>query len=282
LSIAYLNGVWQPAEEARVSVLDRGFLFGDGVYEVIPVFNGRVFAEDRHLARMARSLGQTGIKPPMSNDCWKHLFAEGIRRVGEVNAVLYVQITRGVSRARSHNYQNEEPTVLVLASGWPEYEQRPHDVVTMEDFRWSRADIKATSLVASGMIRNGAIADGYDDAILIRDGKVTEASASNVFIALDGMIVTPPASRYLLHGITRAVVIELAAAHGLPLQEREITHAELMAANEVWLTSTTHEVWPVASIDRCKVGSGEPGPLTNQVNSLYQAYKRSQTASSVM
>lgn len=274
MSIAYLNGSWQPIDEARVSVLDRGFMFGDGVYEVIPVYRGKTFAEDQHLARLANSLNELHITMPMAQDAWRELFAEAIERGGEDEAVLYVQVTRGVATSRTHIYETSEPTVLVTASKRVLRKiSDQYRMVTKNDFRWGRGDLKVISLAANSLLKNEALSEGYDDAILIRDGKVTEASSSNIFVIKDGVIATPVANNFLLHGVTRAQVMSLAQKHGMPLEERDVDEKELLTADEVWITSTSIEVWPVVSINGQAVGNGESGLLYQKMYQLFQELK---------
>ena len=274
MSIAYLNGSWQPLQEARVSVLDRGFMFGDGVYEVIPVYQGKSFAEDEHLARLATSLKELHIMMPRSEAEWRELFREAIERGDEDEAILYVQVTRGVAGSRSHVYEDSEPTVLITLSPRvkPSLDHRL-SVVTKEDFRWSRGHIKSISLAANSLAKNEAISEGYDDAIFIRNGKVTEASSSNVFVVKDGVVVTPIADNFLLHGITRAQVVALAKQHNIPFEERDISQEELLAADEVWVTATSIEVWPVQKVNDQWISNGEVGPIYKKIYNLFQELK---------
>ena len=274
MSIAYLNGSWQPLDETRVSVLDRGFMFGDGVYEVIPVYQGRPFAEDEHLARLATSLQELHISMPRSEDGWRELFREAIDRSDEEEAILYVQVTRGVARSRSHIYEDSEPTVLITLS--PRVNStldHKFSVVTKEDFRWTRGHIKSISLAANSLAKNEAIAEGYDDAIFVRNGRVTEASSSNVFVVKDGVVVTPTADNCLLHGITRAQVIALAKQHNIPFEERDISQEELLAADEVWVTATSIEVWPVNKVNNQRISDGEAGLMYKKMYNLFQELK---------
>ncbi len=274
MSIAYLNGSWQPLDETRVSVLDRGFMFGDGVYEVIPVYQGRPFAEDEHLARLATSLQELHISMPRSEDGWRELFREAIDRSDEEEAILYVQVTRGVARSRSHIYEDSEPTVLITLS--PRVNStldHKFSVVTKEDFRWTRGHIKSISLAANSLAKNEAIAEGYDDAIFVRNGRVTEASSSNVFVVKDGVVVTPTADNCLLHGITRAQVIALAKQHNIPFEERDVSQEELLAADEVWVTATSIEVWPVHKVNNQRISDGEAGLMYKKMYNLFQELK---------
>lgn len=276
-AVACLNGVWQAPGDARVSVLDRGFMFGDGVYEVIPVYGGRPFTLDRHLDRLDRSLDEVRISRPHSRERWVETIEESISRCGEPLATVYVQVTRGVAEIRSHLYpEHVEPTVLVLTSPAPilaRHEITPYNLITLDDFRWSRGHIKTISLIAAGMLKNEARARGADDAILVRDGRVTEATSSNVFVAIGGRIVTPPKSNLLLHGITRDVVVELCRESGVPVEEREIRVEELRSADEIMVTSSSHEVWPVGTLDGVTVGNGEAGVLWQQLDRLFQSCK---------
>ena len=280
MAIAYLNGEWQAPEEAKISVFDRGFMFGDGVYEVMPVYWGKVFTLDEHLKRLNRSLGEIRLKSPLTDQEWKALFSEAIDKSGEKTAVLYLQVTRGVAAQRALEYPVDvSPTVLVTVTAAPGLERRmitPYAMVTKQDFRWGRGDIKVVSLIASGLLKNEALDEGYDDAILIRDGLVTESTASNVFIVKDGIVLTPPKSSFLLHGITRDHVIGLIQANDIAFEERDIGEAELAGADEIWITSTGHEIWPVGELNGKTVGNGEAGLVWQAVDSLFQASKKEQ------
>ena len=283
MAIAYLNGVWQAPEDAKISVFDRGFMFGDGIYEVMPIYWGKVFTLDEHLVRLNRSLNEIRLDSPFTDTQWRSLFAEAIDKSCEETALLYLQVTRGVASMRSHEYPVDvKPTVLITitpAPGLERNEVQPFKMVTKQDFRWSRGDIKVVSLVANGLLKNEALAEGYDDVILLRDGLVTESSASNVFMVKDGVIVTPPKSSHLLHGITRDHVIALANANSVRLEEREISEAELVDADEIWITSTGHEVWPVGELNGKTIGNGEAGVSWQSMDSLYQASKKAQLQS---
>jgi len=235
-----------------------------------------VFTLDQHLARLDRSLGEIRLRNPHSDAEWRQLFTDAIGKSGLEIAYLYLQVTRGVAAERSHVYPDVAPTVLVTVTPAPLLTREsvnPYRMVTKQDFRWGRGDIKVISLIANGLLKNEALDEGYDDAILIRDGKVTEATAANVFIAEDGVIVTPPKSNFLLHGITRDHVVKLALENNLSLEEREISEAEVLGADEVWITSTGHEVWPVTEVNNQQIGNGEPGMVYGQLDQLFQASK---------
>ncbi len=277
MAIAYLNGRWMQPEAARVSVFDRGFMFGDSVYEVMAVYDGQVFTLNQHLDRLQRSLDAIRLSSPHTREEWQLLIEEAVTRGDENPAYLYLQVTRGFALPRNHVYPGPaSPTVLITVMPAPILERTgidPIKVVTREDFRWGRGDIKVTSLIANGLLRDEAMAAGYDDAILIRDGEVTEATAANVFIVSEGVIVTPPASNFLLQGITRDHVIALAGEADLPLAERAITEAELLGADEVWVTSTGQEVWPVGQVNDQIIGRGSAGVVWQTVDDLFQASK---------
>lgn len=277
MEIAYLNGKWMAPDEATVSVFDRGFMFGDGIYEVMAVYGGKVFTLEEHLDRLLRSLREIRMESPLARDEWRDLINGATEKSGEQDACLYLQVTRGVSAPRSHLYPgNPEPTVLITVTRTPALDgagAKPCRLVTLEDYRWGRGDIKVTSLVAAGMLKDEALSRGYDDALLIRDGKVTEATAANVFIVKEGVVITPPGSRFLLHGITRDRIIKLARGAAIPVDEREIAEGELPGADEAWLSSTGHEILPVSEINDRPVGNGEPGAMFNAVNELFQASK---------
>jgi D-alanine transaminase len=278
VAIAYLNGEWMQPEDARVSVFDRGFMFGDGIYEVMAVYDGEVFTLDQHLTRLQRSLDAIRLDSPHTSEEWRTLILEAVARGEENPAYLYLQVTRGVASPRNHVYPAAaSPTVLITVMHAPVLERTdivPLKVVTKADFRWGRGDIKVVSLIANGLLKNEAIAEGYDDAILIRDGEVTESTAANVFIVSNGVIVTPPKSNFLLHGITRGHVIELAQAAGLVVEERAISESELLGADEVWVTSTGQEVWPVGQVNGQVIGNGSAGVVWQSVDDLFQGSKR--------
>lgn len=277
MPIAYLNGEWLLAEEAKVSVLDRGFLFGDGVYEVIPVYNGSLFCLERHVQRLKNSLAEIHLAEPLAEINWAALLTEAVEKSGDQMAALYIQVTRGVDVARSFVYpENPQPTIFIMVNPAPQLASReiePLSLVTLEDFRWDRGHIKTISLIAAGMLKNQAIAQGANDAILVKDGEVTEATSANLFAVINGVIVTPPKSTRLLHGITRDVVVELAREHGLPIEERPLLPAELAIADEVFISSSTMEAWPVGRIDGKPVGNGEPGLIWQKIDDLFQTYK---------
>jgi len=279
MSIAYLNGVWNAMGETKISVLDRGFMFGDGVYEVIPVYKKKAFTLKEHLARLGRSLDEIKIVNPMTEDEWTRLIEKAIERSEEYDAVVYIQVTRGASESREHVWPTNTPaTVLVMVYDAPllsRKEVKPYNVITLEDFRWQKGHIKSVSLVAAGLFKNEAVSRGADDAILIRNGYVTEASASNVYIVKEGVLITPPTSNSILHGITRNLVLSLARGDNMVVEEREISAEELAEADEVLISSAGHEVWPVGTVNGKPIGNGEGGVVWQRLDQLFQAYKAS-------
>lgn len=275
--ISYLNGEFLPLSQAKVSVLDRGFVFGDGVYEVIPVYAGRPFRLAHHLQRLQYSLNAIRIDNPRSDSDWAQIIQRVVEENGAGEQSVYLQVTRGVAR-RDHSFPENTPaTVLVMSSeaSSPDYAEleRGIDAITLEDIRWQYCHIKAISLLPNVLFRQAAIDAGAEEAILIREGMATEGAASNLFIARDGVIVTPPKGSKLLPGITRDLLVELAKAHELPLEERPIPESELRQADEIWISSSTREVVPVVSLDGHTVGSGQAGPLWQDMSRLYQAFK---------
>jgi D-alanine transaminase len=276
--ICYLNGEFLPLAEAKVPVLDRGFIFGDGVYEVVPVYGRALFRLPEHLARLAYSLGEIRIANPHDAAGWTGLLQTLVERNPWDDQSVYFQVTRGVA-PRSQEFPKTQvaPTVFAMANPLrtPPPEQRAQGVavVTREDFRWHRCDIKSVSLLANCLLRQEAEDAGAVETVLIREGNVKEASTCNVLLVKDGVILVPPKDNLILHGITFDLAIELARAAGLPLQIREVQRAELFAADEVWLSSSAREVLPVTTIDGKRVGTGKPGPVYARMHQLFQDYK---------
>lgn len=277
----YLNGAYLSSDKACVSVMDRGFLFGDAVYEVVPVYGGRVFRLEQHLVRLQRSLKATGIPNPCSPRRWEEILSELARRAGGGDLGLYLHVTRGVSERRDHAFPADvEPTVFVMASplprpvaGWLRDGVR---AVLLEDLRWSRCDIKGTSLLGNVLLRQQAVEQGAVEAILVRDGMISEGAATNVFLVVEGVIETPPNSDELLPGITRDLILELARDNGLPCTVRPISRDRLLAADEIWITSSSKEVLAVTEMDGRPVGEGRPGPVWTVMHDLFQRYKELQ------
>ena len=286
MSICYLNGEYLPLEQARVPVLDRGFIFGDGVYEVIPAYGGRLFRLPQHLQRLHDSLAAIRIDNPLTNEQWQTLLetlVEKNRAGGDNDQSVYLQVTRGVAR-RDHGFPKDtRPTVFAmsspLASADPQQMQAGIAAITLDDIRWRYCHIKTIALLPNVLLKQQALEKGAVEAILVRDGEVTEGSASNIFIVRDGVIRTPAKSERLLPGITRDLIVELARDNGLPCEEGIIREDELHAADEVWLSSSTREILPVTRLDERPVGDGQAGPLWRRMIGIYQDYKQRLRAS---
>lgn len=275
MSLVYLNGAYRPLAEAAVNVLDRGFTFGDGVYEVIPVYNRRVFCGAAHLTRLDNSLRAIHMANPLSRADWAAVFARLIEALAESEQSIYLQITRGPAEREHAMPRQTRPTVFAMSRplARPDMAQGIH-AITHEDIRWQCCDIKAITLLASVLLRRRAEERGAREAILLRDDTLTEGAASNVFICNKGVISTPEQDRHVLPGITRGVLIDLLRENALACRERPIQRAELCQADEIWLTSSTWEIAPVVQLDNAPVGAGKPGPLWARVNALYQDFKR--------
>lgn len=278
MSIVYLNGKFLPLEDACVPVLDRGFIFGDGIYEVIPVYGGRMFRIDEHLLRLVGNLDAIRIPDPLSRAQWRELLDSLVEKNGGGDLSLYLQITRGVAKRDHAMPANIVPTVFAMCSALLPVAQALREngvaAITLDDIRWQNCHIKAISLLANILLRQAALDVQAAESILIRDGLATEGAASNVFAVIDGVLVTPPKGPRLLPGITRDLILELAAAHGIAWREADITHAALSSAAEVWLTSSTREILAVTTLDQRPVGNGKPGPVYQRMLALYQDYKR--------
>ena len=278
----YLNGRFMAPEAAQISPMDRGFLFADGIYEVIPAYNGVLFRFEEHLARLERSLAEVDIHNPHSREHWQTLCDELLQHNGGGNLSVYLQITRGAAEKRDHAFPSPAvtPTVFMMTStiAVPAADSPDTAIgakaITLDDIRWARCDIKSVSLLANSLLRQQAMAAGAAEAILLRDGFVTEGSASNVFVVKDGSIATPPKSHAILGGITRDLVVELCQQHGLALQEREITEMQLRQADEIWITSSTREVVPVTHLNDAIIGNGQPGPQWKTLARHYVQHKR--------
>jgi D-alanine transaminase len=274
----FLNGKVLPLGEARVSVLDRGFIFGDGVYELVPVYSRVPFRLDEHLERLERSLAAVAIRNPYSRAQWRaHVNALVAAQPFEDQGV-YFQVTRGVAK-RDHAFPKDaEPTVFMMANPLvnppPALVEAGGAAVSAPDNRWLRCDIKSISLIGNVLLRQLSADAGAAETILFRDGKLTEASASNVFIVKRGVIAGPPKSNLILPGITYDVVVELARASGMPIELREVVEAEVRAADEVWVTSSSKEVLAIVTLDGKPVGEGRPGPAFRRMYRLYQDFKQ--------
>jgi D-alanine transaminase len=274
----FLNGELLPLEEAKVPVLDRGFIFGDGVYELVPVYSRVAFRLDEHLARLERSLGETKIRNPYSRQRWREIVYQLVDAQPFDDQGVYFQVTRGVAK-RDHAFPREaQPTVFMMSNPLVNPPRAQVEAgaaaVSAQDNRWLRCDIKSISLLGNVLARQISADAGAAETILFRDGRLTEASASNVFIVKGGTIVSPPKTSLILPGITYDVIAELARANGMPIEFREVAEAEVRAAEEIWVTSSSKEVLAIVSLDGRKVGDGKPGPQFRRMYELYQEFKR--------
>jgi D-alanine transaminase len=274
----FLSGKLLPIEQATVSVLDRGFIFGDGVYELVPVYSRVPFRLEEHLARLERSLDETRIRNPYSRAQWRAHVYSLIDAQPFEDQGMYFQVTRGAAK-RDHAFPaNVEPTVFMMSNPLvnppPAQVEKGASAVSAQDYRWLRCDIKSISLIGNCLLRQLSAEAGGAETVLFRDGRLTEASASNVFIVKRGVIQSPPKSNLILPGITYDVVVELARANGMPLEFKDVAEAEVRAADELWVTSSSKEVLAIVELDGKRIGEGRPGPLFRRMFQLYQEFKQ--------
>ena len=294
-TLCYLNGKYLPISQAQVSVLDRGFIFGDGIYEVVPVYGRKLFRFDEHMARLSRSLGKLRIRNPHSRGEWLARCRELVAAVGEAtqaaDQMVYIQVTRGVAPRDHVMPEGIVPTVFMMSNPMkpPTPEQRHHGVActTARDFRWERGDIKSISLLGNVLARQMSADHGAAETILFRDGAhggpwLTEAAACNVWIVHEGALLGPPKSEHVLEGIRYDLLRELCEDVGIAYNLRPLSEADVRAADEVLLSSATKEVLPVTKIDGEAVGHGalrgKPGPVYAR---LYEAYQRAKLTQSI-
>jgi len=273
----YLNGQFLPLEDAKVSVLDRGFIYGDGVYELVPVYGRRPYRLRQHLARLQRSLDGIRLANPHTDAEWEAIIAGLIGRMTFADQGVYLQVTRGAAK-RDHAFPTGvAPTVFMMSNPLvlPSREQveRGVAVVTAVDERWLHCDLKTISLLGNVLARQLAVDAGATETVLFRNGYLTEASASNVLLVRGGVIVAPPKDNQILPGITYDVAFELAREGGLPIEVRPVPKDEALAADEMWLSSSTKEVLAVTSLDGRPFAGGKPGPVFRKVHALFQASK---------
>ncbi len=273
--VGFLNGQFQPLIETRVSVEDRGFQFGDGIYEVVRTYGGRPFQLGAHLDRLERSARALGVPVPYGTREWMAFIEQGLRLAGHSETKVYIQITRGAAPRDHAIPAGLAPTVVMTFR-----ELRPIDpvlqrdgvtAITVPDLRWGRCDIKSVNLLANVLARQRASEAGVFEAIFVRDGDLTEGAVSNVLVVRGGVVVTPPDGERILSGVTRAVVLELARKEGLPVDERPVSEPELRSAEEVLLTGTTVEVLAVVRLDGRPVGDGRPGEIGRQLLARFRA-----------
>jgi D-alanine transaminase len=275
--LVYLNGALTPLSEAKIPVLDRGFIFGDGVYEVIPLYARKLFRARQHMARLFRSLAAIGIPNPHSEEQWMELIGKVAAAYPADDQMVYLQVTRGVAK-RAHAFPAEvTPTVFIMTNpiSLPSAAMRESGVacVTMEDKRWLHCEIKSVSLLGNVLAAQNAAENGVAEAIQFRDGFLTEGSSSNVWIVKNGKLMGPPKDNLILEGIRYGLMEELCVAGDIPLESRRIARDEVFAADEVLLTSASKEVLPVVTLDGKAIGSGNPGPVFKKLYAAYQAAK---------
>jgi D-alanine transaminase len=274
----FLNGEFLPLEQARVPVLDRGFIFGDGIYEVVPSYGGRLFRWPQHLARLKRSLAAIRIANPRDDAGWTALVQELVDRHPWTDQFIYLQVTRGVAR-RDHAFPaGVAPTVFAMASELVPVPaaQRESGVaaVTLPDERWLHCDIKSVSLLGNVLARQAAVDAGAVECVMFRDGFLTEGSASNVWVVRNGTVLGAPRDNRILEGIRVGLIDELCASCGLPSETRPVLREEVLAADELLLSSATKEVLAITTLDGKPVGDGRPGPVYRALHAAYEAAKR--------
>ncbi len=272
MNLAYINGQFMPLAEVRISALDRGFLFGDGVYEAIPFYNGKGFGETEHLARLQESLNSLEIICPLSTKDWRKIFQRLLASQTEKYNIIYLQITRGVMTERAHIYPSPrvQPTIFAFIRAFtPGRLSQGINAITLEDIRWRDCYIKSLNLLPNCMAGELAHRHNANEAILYRNDKVTEGSSSNIFVIKDNKVSTPPLSPNILSGISRIMTLKILKKQNLPYVESAITLTELQNADEIWITSSTREIAPVLKLDNNVIGDGKPGPIWQTV---YQEY----------
>ncbi len=275
--LVYLNGDYVPLNEAKISVLDRGFLFGDGVYEVIPCYEGRLFEFEAHIQRLDKNLSEVKIELQYSVEKWKKLLLPLINSTRQ--QYIYLHITRGVADKRDHHFpKNIEPTIFIMCNDIVAISNREEGVkgLTLDDSRWHLCHVKSTALLANVLLKQQAIEKDHSEAILIRDDYVTEGAASNLFAVINGVLTTPPLSNSILPGITRAVLLKIAQQNNISVAEKMISLKALKNAEEIWLVSSTREMLAVVELDGKPVADGKVGYLWHTMNTLFQAYKCAQ------
>ncbi|MEO6895501.1 MAG: D-amino acid aminotransferase [Caldimonas sp.] len=288
-TLCYLNGEYLPLSEAKVSVLDRGFIFGDGIYEVVPIYDLKLFRFDEHLARLGRSLAKLRIDNPLDREQWlercRKLVAALHEHGGATDQIVYIQVTRGVALRDHVMPVGVAPTVFMMASAMKgvsgEQRQKGVACVSARDFRWERGDIKSTSLLGNVLARQISADHDAVETIMFRNGFLTEASASNVWVVHEGAVLGPPKSEHVLEGIRYELIKELCEECGIAYNLRPIAEADVTAADEVLLSSATKEVLAVTTLDGDAVGHGalhgKPGPVYARLHEAYQRAKRKQS-----
>ncbi len=280
MPIVYLNGEYLPQKEAKVSVMDRGFLFGDGIYEIIPIYDGHMVGLDQHLRRLKRSLAAIHMTPPLTDEEWKTIFNELLKRNDKTSGThtIYLQITRGPGETRSHELpKTYQPTVLAFCTApraLPREElNKGFSAITLDDSRRRDCCIKAITLLPNILLYEEARKVGAVEAILIRNGQAMEGTSSNLFIVMEDELLTPPLSTHILGGVTRELILALAKENDIPSRETIITKDMLHHANEIWMTGSSKEIFPIVKLDDKPIGTGKVGPIWQRMMDYYEAHK---------
>lgn len=281
MPIIYLNGTFIPQEDAKVSVMDRGFLFGDGVYEVIPVYDSHMVGLQQHLNRLKHSLSMIHMRPPLTDDEWKEIFNKLLEKNNRTTGIqsIYLQVTRGPEETRQHVLpETYTPTVLAFLAP-PRTRSREElnkgfSAITLDDTRRRDCCIKAITLLPNILLYEEARRAGAAEAILMRNGEAVEGTSSNLFIVHNEELITPPLNSYILGGVTRELIIALAKQHNIPFEEKVITEMMLHDANEIWMTGSTKEIFPIIKLNDQPVGEGKVGPVWNQMMNYYEKHKK--------
>lgn len=280
-NIVYLNGNYIPIESAKISVLDRGFLFADGVYEIIPIYRGKFFRCLEHIKRLEQSLEAIRLSINMTLKQWIAIFNELLKLNNALDQTksIYLQVTRGADSIRNHSFPKQKisPTIFVMLTELkqPSYENldKSFSVITKEDIRWEKCYIKSISLLPNVLLKQEAEEQGAVETIFIRNGYAIEGCTSNLFIVKNNVIITPPKSTYVLGGITRELILELAEKHHMPCQENNISKKELLEADEVWITSSSKDIMPIGKVDNKIIGDGTPGIVWKKMIRYLYEYK---------
>ncbi len=272
-SVVYLNGDYVRLADAKISVLDRGFIFGDGIYDVVPAYNGKPFRMDGHLARLERSLAAIDIKVGLGRGDWEQIVSDLIQRSGLADCMVYIQVTRGVAK-RDHGFpKNATPTVFCMVSPFvrPNGAAREQglSVVSIPDVRWLRCEIKSVSLLGNVLAKQHAVDAGVDEVVQFRDGYLSEGASCNIWVVKDGVLLAPPRSNLILEGIRYGLLEELAAGAGIQFNARPISQQEVENADELMLSSATREVLPITSYNGKPVGTGKPGKVYSSLRAGY-------------
>ena len=272
----YLNGSFTPLSLAKISVLDRGFVFGDGIYEVVPVYRGKPFRMRQHLDRLDRSLAKIRIRQPRTRDQWETLVADLIGRSTEPNCMVYIQVTRGVAK-RDHAFPKPEvePTVFAMVAPMALPSQAAREIglraISIPDERWLHCDIKSVSLLGNVLAKQAAVDAGVDEVVQFRGEHLTEGASCNIWVAAGGRLLAPPKDNLILEGIRYGLLEELSKEAGIPFEMRVVTRQEVSAAGEIMMSSATREVLPIVELDGKPVGNGKPGPVYQALRRAYDA-----------